>query len=137
MPGEQTEIERNKQAARRPVFLNLLQIHLPLGGVLSILHRISGVLLVFSIPLFIYFLQLLNADAKNFMEVQGFLQTIPGKLVLSLVTWMLIQHSLSGIRHLMMDLDYSYKKSIARKTASLAFALSVTLILLTGVMIWL
>ena len=122
---------------RRPVFLNLLQIHLPLGGVLSILHRITGVLLVFAIPAFIYAHQLLNADEDSFTQARELMQTIPGKIVLSLIAWMLIQHSLSGIRHLMMDLDFSYDRIIARKTAGIAFALSLLLILSTGVMIWL
>ena len=122
---------------RRPVFLNLLQIHLPLGGVLSILHRITGVLLVSAIPVFIYAHQLFNADEESYTQTRELIQTIPGKIVLSLIVWMLIQHSLSGIRHLMMDLDFSYDRTIARKTAGIAFALSLLLILLTGVMIWL
>ena len=54
-----------KQTDQRPVFLNLLQIRLPLGGVLSILHRVSGVLLVLAIPIFVYFLQLLGGDEER------------------------------------------------------------------------
>lgn len=126
-----------KQNTQRPVFLNLLQIRLPLGGVLSIIHRVSGVLLVLAIPVVIYFLQLLNDGEESFAQAQTFLQTLSGKLILSLITWLLIQHSMSGIRHLLMDLDFSYDKHVARTTARVAFVCSSMLIVVTGILIWL
>ena len=126
-----------KQAAQRPVFLNLLQIRLPIGGVLSILHRISGVVLVLAIPAFVYYLQLLGSGPQGFEQAQSHLQSISGKILVSLIMWLLIQHSLSGIRHLMMDMDFGYDKLLARKTATLAFFLSFALIILTGLLIWL
>ena len=126
-----------KQNTQRPVFLNLLQIRLPLGGVMSIIHRVSGVLLVLAIPILIYFLQLLNDGEESFAQAQTFLQTLSGKLILSLITWLLIQHSMSGIRHLLMDLDFSYDKHIARTTARVAFVCSSMLIVVTGILIWL
>jgi succinate dehydrogenase / fumarate reductase cytochrome b subunit len=126
-----------KQSTQRPVFLNLLQIRLPLGGVLSIIHRVSGILLVVAIPALIYFLQLLNGGEESFAQAQALLQTVSGKISFSLITWMLIQHSMSGIRHLLMDLDFSYNKHIARTTAMVAFAFSFILIVVTGALIWL
>ena len=126
-----------KQNTQRPVFLNLLQIRLPIGGVLSIIHRVSGVLLVLAIPVLIYFLQLLNDGEESFAQAQTFLQTLSGKLVLSLIIWLLIQHSMSGIRHLLMDLDFSYDKHVARTTARVAFVCSSMLIVVTGILIWL
>ncbi|HDH14947.1 MAG TPA: succinate dehydrogenase, cytochrome b556 subunit, partial [Gammaproteobacteria bacterium] len=124
-------------AGQRPVFLNLLQIRLPRGGLLSFAHRVSGVLLVLAIPLFIYLLQLLNGGVEGFSQALSILYSTPGKIIVSLTVWILIQHSLSGIRHLMMDLGYSYDKDIARLTANIAFGLSFLLIVLTGVWIWL
>ena len=125
-----------KQSTERPVFLNLLQIRLPLGGVLSIIHRVSGVLLVLAIPALIYFLQLLNGGEESFAQAQALLHTITGRIILTLIVWLLIQHSMSGVRHLLMDLDFSYNKHIARKTALVAFSFSFMLILVTGVLIW-
>lgn len=126
-----------KQTDQRPVFLNLLQIRLPLGGVLSILHRVSGVLLVLAIPIFVYFLQLLGGDEATYSHAKEVMQTVPGKILTSLIVWVLIQHSLSGIRHLMMDLDYGYNKQVARKSATISFAVSILLILISGALIWL
>jgi len=126
-----------KNTGQRPVFLNLLQIRLPRGGLLSIVHRITGVLLVLAIPLFIYLLQLLNGGAEGFSQALLLLQSIPGKIVTTIITWILIQHSLSGVRHLMMDMGFSYDKNISRITANTAFILSFLMIILTGVWIWL
>jgi succinate dehydrogenase / fumarate reductase cytochrome b subunit len=126
-----------KQSTQRPVFLNLLQIRLPVGGVLSIIHRVSGVFLVLAIPVFIYLLQLLNGGEASYARAQEFLHTVSGKIILSLVLWLLIQHSMSGIRHLMMDLDFSYDKHIARTTALIAFIISSILIIYSGALIWL
>ncbi len=43
---------------RRPVFLNLTQIQMPVGAVTSITHRITGILLAIGIPFGIYLLDL-------------------------------------------------------------------------------
>ena len=126
-----------KKVGPRPIFLDLLQIRLPRGGLLSIVHRATGVLLVLAIPLFIYFLQLLNGGAEGFSQALSLLQSTPGKILASITVWVLIQHSLSGIRHLIMDMGYSYDKNIARITANATFVLSLLLIMLTGVWIWL
>jgi len=126
-----------KPTTPRPVFLNLLQIRLPLGGILSIIHRVTGVLLVLATPVFIYFLQLLNGGQDKYQQALSLLNTVTGKIILSLIIWTLIQHSMSGIRHLLMDLDFSYDKHIARKTAVAAFAFSLVLIIVTGALIWL
>ena len=42
----------------KPVFLNLMQIRLPVAGVMSIIHRVTGVVMVLSIPLLLYLLDL-------------------------------------------------------------------------------
>jgi succinate dehydrogenase / fumarate reductase cytochrome b subunit len=125
-----------RQHSERPVFINLLQIRFPIGALLSILHRVTGVVLVLAIPLLVYLLQLLNSGESGFAEGRSLLQSIPGKLAVSLILWTLIQHTLSGIRHLLMDLDFGYQKHVARNTARIAFALSISLIITTGIVIW-
>jgi len=81
-----------RDTRQRPVYLNLMQIRLPRGGLLSIFHRVTGVLLVLAIPFFLYFLQLLNGDTESFSQALLLLQSAPGKLILTLITWVLIQH---------------------------------------------
>ena len=50
---------------QRPVYLNLLRIHLPVGGVVSILHRVTGVLLALLLPYSLWFLQQSLASAED------------------------------------------------------------------------
>ena len=121
---------------KRPVFLDLRLLHFPVGAVLSILHRITGVLLVCAIPVSIYFLQLLNSGEEGYLEAVSLLDTLFGKAALSLVAWLLIQHTLSGIRHLAMDMDYGYGKQSARRTAWVVFGTSFLLMVATGWLIW-
>ena len=69
---------------QRPVFLNLLQIRLPISGVMSILHRISGVLMVFLAAFFVWALgESLNGE-EGYRLVVGLFGTVPGKLFLFL-----------------------------------------------------
>ena len=56
---------------KRPKHLNLIKIKQPLPAVVSILHRISGVLLFFpGIPLFLYSLQMLLQSPQGFETLQ-------------------------------------------------------------------
>jgi succinate dehydrogenase / fumarate reductase cytochrome b subunit len=48
----------------RPRFLNLWQIRLPITGVVSILHRLSGIFLVLLFPFLLYLLQLSLRSAE-------------------------------------------------------------------------
>ena len=50
--------------AKRPVFLNLIAIRLPVAGVMSIVHRITGVLMTLAVPALIYLLDLSLGSVK-------------------------------------------------------------------------
>lgn len=120
----------------RPVYLNLLQIRLPVGGVLSILHRISGVLLVLSIPFSIWLLQLLNSGPQGYAETVELFGHAGFRVLIFIIVWLLIQHSLSGIRHLLLDLGIGYQLVLARRSAWLAFAISLFLAGIMAVVLW-
>lgn len=120
---------------RRPVFLNLLVLRLPVGGVVSILHRITGVLLVLLIPVALYALDRSLSDPDYFQLFRNWMGLWWGKLLVLLVLLILIQHFLSGLRHLALDIDLGIDKQTAKLTAWLTFA--GTLILLAGFQWWL
>jgi len=44
------------RTTNRPIFLDIISIRLPIPGIVSILHRISGVLLFISLPLLLWLL---------------------------------------------------------------------------------
>ena len=102
----------------RPVFLNLLRIRLPLNALVSIAHRISGVMLVLSIPFIIYALELSLQSETGFAEVQAlFKASFTLRLSMMLVCWAWVHHALAGIRYLLIDLDIGVSRASSRLSA--------------------
>ncbi len=120
------------QNGSRPVFLNLFRIRLPIGGIVSILHRVTGVLLVVSIPLLLYLLQQSLADAASFNALIAALRSPGAKVLTLLAVALLAQHFFSGLRHLLLDLDIGTGKAAARRLAWLTFAATGLTLVITG-----
>ncbi|MEJ2691796.1 MAG: succinate dehydrogenase, cytochrome b556 subunit [Candidatus Thiodiazotropha sp.] len=106
-----------QQAKPRPVFLNLMQIWLPVAGVMSIIHRASGVVMVLSIPLLVYLLDLSLSGAEGFDCATALFASLPVKLILFLFLWGLMHHLLAGIRYLLIDIEIGVEKPLFRHTA--------------------
>lgn len=119
---------------KRPVYLNLLQIRLPVTGVLSILHRLTGVLLVLMVPLMLAGLQRSLDDPSFFDRLRLALGAPAGKILAGAGLWLLAQHFYSGVRHLLLDLDVGIGRLAARRSAWLAFAAAGLTVLLIGVL---
>jgi succinate dehydrogenase / fumarate reductase cytochrome b subunit len=120
----------------RPVFLNLLKIRLPIAGIMSIIHRATGVVMVLSIPFLIYLLDISLADPDGFAQVKAIFDMGLIKLLLFLMLWALMHHLLAGIRYLLIDIDIGVDKPLFRQTA-LAVTLAapvLALILLGGLL---
>lgn len=116
----------------RPVFLNLFQIRLPIGGVVSILHRITGVFLVLTLPALLYGLQHSLSGPAEYAAVTAKLSGPCARALLLLLLWVFVQHFFSGIRHLLLDLDIGTEKNSARRLAWLTLAASGLIVLLLG-----
>jgi succinate dehydrogenase / fumarate reductase, cytochrome b subunit len=124
-----------KKAAKRPVYLNLLQIRLPIGGVVSILHRITGALLAVLTPFALCALQASLESPGQFERMKAALGTGLGRAAALLGLWLLIQHLYSGIRHLLIDVDVGVELAPARRSAWLTLAASVATVVLLGVLL--
>jgi len=113
----------------RPVFLNLLRIRQPVMAVVSIFHRISGVLMILSLPGLVYLLNLSLSNQAGFAQVSGLLTSPVFKVLAVLFGWALAHHILAGIRFMLLDFDLAIERGAARKTAWLvhAGALGITL----------
>jgi len=107
---------------KRPKNLDLLHIRLPVGGVVSILHRVSGVVLVLALPLAIYLLQKSLQSSEGFAQVVVLLRSLPARVLLLFVTVLLTHHFLAGVRHLLLDLDVGISRSGGRLGAWLVLA---------------
>ena len=115
----------------RPVYLNLLKIRLPLTGIVSFAHRVSGVLLFLFIPFSVYLLDPSVQSEESFASVQQMMQQPLMLLVQLLVLWSIAHHFFAGIRFLLIDAEIGVEKSQARLGSWLVFfAEAVTILLI-------
>ena len=119
----------------RPKNLDLTKIKLPITAQVSILHRISGVLLFLSIPFFIYLLQLSLSNEQGYAEAVALVDNLFVKLVLFVLLWALMHHLLAGIRFLLIDVDIGVKIDAARKSAKHAIISGIVSAVILGLII--
>lgn len=122
--------------SKRPVYLNLFAIKLPLPGLVSILHRISGALLFLCLPFLLLLLQQSLGSEAGFAEARESLGHPLGKLALIVLLWAYIHHFLAGLRFLALDLDIGAELRDARLLSKLVLVLSVGLALLVAGGLW-
>ena len=88
----------------RPVNLNLLTISLPIIGLSSILHRISGLAVFFSFPLVVWLFSTSLKSEESFMALTNLYQS---SLLLKMVSYLILvgfsYHLLAGLRKLVSD----------------------------------
>lgn len=120
----------------RPVYLNLLKIRLPLTGIVSFAHRVTGIMLFLSLPFAVYLLDL-SVESSESYERARLLLSQPVMLVVQvLVIWSLTHHFYAGIRFLLIDADIGVERSRSRVGAWLVLlAESITLLLIIGMVL--
>ena len=101
----------------RPKYLNLLKIRLPITGVASINHRISGLILFLAIPFSLYLFQLSLSGSSGYTEAIKCFSSVWVKLALVLLIWSFIHHLFAGFRFLLIDQNLGISLSAARKSA--------------------
>jgi succinate dehydrogenase / fumarate reductase cytochrome b subunit len=118
---------------KRPVYLNLVRIKLPLPGFVSILHRVSGTLLFVLVLVFgvAWFAQSLSS-ADDFAALKSTLSMPFFKLVLLGALWAYLHHFCAGIRYLFLDIDIGLDLPHARASSWAVLAVSIVLTLLIG-----
>jgi succinate dehydrogenase / fumarate reductase cytochrome b subunit len=113
----------------RPVYLDLLRIHLPLPGWVSILHRVSGVLLFTALPLGVWGLSVSLSDEAGFQRMADGVTHPLARLLVLLLIWAFAQHFFAGLRHLALDVHRGVSLRQARQS-SLAVLLASGLVTL-------
>lgn len=103
----------------RPVHLNLMKIRLPIGGIMSIIHRITGVLMFLGVPFLIYLLDVSLSSEAGYADAISVVHSTIGILLLFGLLWGLMHHLLAGIRYLLIDIDLGVEKEQARRSALL------------------
>lgn len=121
---------------KRPKHLALHQIRLPLPGLVSILHRVSGVLLFLSLPVLLLMLQYSLTSIETYTRLLELLAHPLSKLVLGGLLWAFLHHFCAGIRYLAIDMHYGVNLEQARTSSKLVLAVSLTLTILLGAKLW-
>lgn len=102
---------------RRPVFLNLYRIQMPVGALTSIMHRVTGVLLSLGIPFSVYLLDRSLQGPQSYAQVTGLFGNLVFRIAVIASVWALTHHLLAGIRHLLSDIDIGSQLPAARRSA--------------------
>jgi succinate dehydrogenase / fumarate reductase cytochrome b subunit len=102
------------------------------SSLLSITHRLTGVINTFGIFLIVLWILFLALGPECYNFYQKFLRSFLGKFILVGFTWSFIYHMLNGVRHLVWDFGYGYEI----KTANLSGIIVLLLSIITTFFIW-
>ena len=136
------ELSKTRPVARPGANMRLietLQYRLPLAGVVSILHRASGMLMFFLLPFIVW---MFDASVSSEVSYDGFtsaftagIGAVPGfvmKLIALSLIWAYLHHAVAGVRHLWMDATHSVTRQQGHSSAVATFAISMLLTLALG-----
>lgn len=123
----------NKQ---RPKHLALHQIKLPLPGIVSILHRISGLMLFLALPLLLLMLQYSLNSIETYTELMSVLAHPLVRVMLLGLLWAFLHHFCAGLRYLAIDLHLVRDLARARNSSKVVMAVSLALTVVLGVKLW-
>ncbi|MCR4303968.1 MAG: succinate dehydrogenase, cytochrome b556 subunit [Gallionella sp.] len=121
---------------QRPKHLTLHLIKLPLPGIVSILHRFSGLLLFFALPLLLLALQYSLNSIETYTQLRAVLAHPLSKLTLTGLLWAFLHHFFAGLRYLAIDLHYLGNLAQSRYSSRLVLAASLILTVFSGARLW-
>ena len=132
-------------AKKRPEFRNINALsdlptyRLPAAGWVSILHRISGLLMFLLMPLIIWMFDNSISSEISFAKFSAAFNVglgfVPGwfmKLVALALIWAYLHHFIAGLRHLYMDVCHAVSKEFGKSSAIVTLALSLGLTAVLG-----
>lgn len=123
------------QSGQRPKYLNLMQIRLPIPGIVSIAHRISGILMFLAIPFIAYMLHVVVQGEAGFLEIRALTDNMVIKLALFILIWSLLHHLFAGIRYLLIDFDVGVNKPAARASAAVVLVAAIISAVIVGALL--
>lgn len=121
------------------LFTDVRTYRLPLAGLVSILHRISGFLMFLLLPFIIWLFDKSISSEISFGQFSAAfsagLWIFPGwfvKLVVLALIWSYLHHLFAGVRHLYLDVSHRTTKEFGRQSAVTVLAASVALTVILG-----
>ena len=98
-----------------------------ISSLLSITHRISGVINLLALILIFFWLIFLSLGENNYQSFLLIINSFIGKFILIGFTWSMSFHLLSGIRHLVWDLGYGFEIKTANITGGIVIISSLVI----------
>lgn len=120
----------------RPKHLAIHKIKLPLSGIVSILHRISGSMLFVALPLLLFILDQSLRSIETYTNLTEVLAHPIFKLALFGLMWAFLHHFCAGLRYLAIDLHLLSHISAARTSSKWVMLISLSLTIVLGVKLW-
>ncbi|MFM1881274.1 MAG: Succinate dehydrogenase cytochrome b-556 subunit [Pseudomonadota bacterium] len=125
----------------RPQFRNIhvsqiLAYRLPITGVMSILHRISGATMFLSLPVIVWLFDLSLTSELSYATLMDVTDLVIVKLILCGLAWAFIHHFFGGVRHLINDMHIGITKESSPRIASVFMGLSLVVSLLAWLSIF-
>lgn len=127
---------KTKMHKTRPKHLALHLIKLPPSGMVSILHRISGLLLFLALPLLLLMLQYSLRSIETYTQLADVLAYPLIKLMLIGLWWALLHHFCAGLRYLAIDLHFLSNLTQSRASSKLVLLVSLIGTAWIGVKLW-
>lgn len=113
---------------KRPVNLDITAFQFPLAALVSITHRVTGVILFVAVGILLCLLDASLASEASFNELKECLSSFFVRLIVWLIASALIYHSVVGVKHLAMDLGYGESLEGGQQAAKIAAGVSGLLI---------
>ncbi len=117
----------------RPVNLDLTTVRMPFTAVLSILHRITGVIIFFGVPVLLWLLEKSMTSAAGYEEVEQLLAGGFWRFAFFGVIWAFAYHVMAGIKHLAMDMGHAETPETAKIAAALLIIGNILILIFLGV----
>jgi succinate dehydrogenase cytochrome b subunit len=111
----------------RPLSPHLQVYRLPLTGLISITHRMTGVMLSLGLVFVVYLISALAAGEQCFMALQEVMQMLLAQVVLWGFIYALFFHLCHGVRHLIWDAGSSFDKDTMNRYAVIELLVSLVL----------
>ena len=119
--------------------LDALAYKLPPAGLVSILHRVSGLVIFVLLPFVIWMFDTSLTSEISYSQFSsvfkhgtGFLPGWFYKLVALALIWSYLHHLIAGVRHLWMDATHAVTKEFGRQSAIVTLVVSIVLTLALG-----
>lgn len=121
------------------LFTDVRTYRLPLAALVSILHRVSGMLLFLLLPFIVWLFDTSVSSEISFGKFTaafnvglGILPAWFIKLVVLALIWAYLHHLAAGVRHLVLDVTHRTTKYFGRHSAVATLAFSIVLTLILG-----